>query len=84
MRIAAIGGLAALAFIATGCETPDPVLSMSERGISIPYDLWDYNPNALDAEARRHCGGFGKAALFAGETTEGRAVRWRYRHYECV
>ncbi|MEM8987140.1 MAG: hypothetical protein AAGC95_10490 [Pseudomonadota bacterium] len=82
MRVLSIGLLVA-GLAVSGCANTPPATT-SERGISLPYDLWDYNPVALDAEARRHCEGFGRSAKYVSETTEGKSVRWRYRHYECV
>jgi len=76
----AIAGLAASALSACATyEDPGPI-----ETISIPYDPYDYNPSAMDAEAQAHCEAFGLDAVFVDETADIQAVRWRYRNYDCV
>ena len=82
-RFAGLGAGLTAVLILAGCasvEAPDP----SAEGISVPYDPYDYDAAALDAEAQAHCEAYGKRAVHVGDSAPITEVRWRHRNYDCV
>lgn len=76
--------VAAAAGALTGCVTDGGAPSTGRESITIPYDPYDYDPDALLAEAQAYCEAYGLRAVYVDETIDPSSVRWRYRHFDCV
>ncbi|MEM1193196.1 MAG: hypothetical protein AAGH42_07355 [Pseudomonadota bacterium] len=66
------------------CASRAPYDPNADLSVSIPYDPYNYDPDALDREAQAHCDAYNLFARFVDETIDEQSVRWRYRHYNCV
>lgn len=76
--------LAMAGVLLSACASRPAYDPNAELSVSIPYDPYNYDPQALDREAQAHCDAFNLRAVFVDETIDEQSVRWRYRHYNCV
>ena len=83
LSLAMVAGLG-LAVGLSACASYDSYPDGSGQSISIPYDPYDYDPADLLAEAQAHCEAYGMNARYTDETIDPHAVRWRYRHFDCI